>query len=179
MIDAKNTVLLVIDIQGRLASLMFERDQVVRNIQAMIKGAKILEIPIIWTEQMPQKIGQTIPEVANLLSDIQPIEKESFSCWPNKRFQETLAATGRKHILIIGIETHVCIYQTVADLLTHKYDVHVIADAVSSRTQNNKAAGLEKIKRLNAQITCVEMILCEMLQTAEHPKFKDILNLMK
>ena len=173
------TVLIVIDVQGKLAHLMYERDKTIQNMQALIKGAKTLGVPIVWTEQLPEKIGNTIPEIAGLLQELKPIEKVTFSCYPNKRFQETIKDINRRQILVAGIESHVCVYQTVSDLIKENYQVQVVCDAVSSRTRENKEAGLEKMKASGAGLTCVEMILCELLQTAEHAKFKEILALMK
>ena len=179
MFKIEESVLLVIDVQGKLATIMYERDKVLHNLQAMIKAAQILGIPIFWTEQVPEKIGPTIPEIAGLLNNIQPIKKASFSCCLNKQFQEALKKIKRKQLIIVGIEAHVCVYQTVCDLIEAKYDVQVVADAVSSRTQENKELALERIKAVGATLTSVEMIICELLRTTEHKKFKDILSLIK
>ena len=179
MFNRDQAVLLVIDVQGKLASLMHEKEILFKNIQAMIKGAQIFGIPILWTEQVPEKIGNTIPEIAKLLKDQQPIEKESFSCVPNKRFMEALLALNRKQIVVTGIETHVCVYQTAADLISQGYQLQVVCDAVSSRSSENKRIALERLKQLGAQMTCAEMILCELLKTTEDKKFKEILGLMK
>ena len=177
MID--QTVLLVIDVQGKLARLVHEKEILFKNLQAMIKGARILQIPILWTEQVPEKIGNTIPEIAQLLKDQQPIEKVSFSCVPNKQFMKTLTVLNRKQILIAGIEAHVCIYQTVSDLIKEGYQVQVVQDAVSSRSAENKQIAFDAIKQLGAQLTSVEMILCELLKTSEDARFKEILKLIK
>ena len=179
MFNTDQTVLLVIDVQGKLAQLMHEKEILFKNIQAMIKGANILEIPIVWTEQVPEKIGNTVPEIAQLLKDQQPIEKVSFSCFPNRRFKETLTALNRKQIVVVGIETHVCVYQTAADLIAEGYQVQVVCDAVSSRSLENKRIALERLQQLGAHLTCVEMILCELLKTTEDKRFKEILGLMK
>lgn len=179
MFSADQTVLLVIDVQGKLAHLVHEKEILFKNIQAMIKGAQILGIPILWTEQVPEKIGNTIPEIAKLLTDQQPIEKESFSCVPNKRFMEALLALNRKQIVVTGIEGHVCVYQTAADLIGEGYQVEIVCDAVSSRSVENKQIALERLKQLGAGVTCTEMILCELLKTTEDKKFKEILGLMK
>ena len=179
MFSCDQTVLLVIDVQGKLAQLVHEKEILFKNIQAMIKGAQILDIPIVWTEQVPEKIGNTIPEIAKLLKDQQPIEKVGFSCFLNRRFKETLTALKRKQILVTGIETHVCVYQTAADLIAEGYQVQVVCDAVSSRSAENKRIALERLKQLGAQMTCMEMILCELLKTSEDKHFKEILGLMK
>ena len=179
MFTVNQTVLLVIDIQGKLAHSMQDKDRLFKNIQAMIKGAQILQIPILWTEQVPEKIGNTIPEIASLLKDQQPIEKVSFSCVPNKRFMEALSALNRKQIVIVGIETHVCVYQTACDLLDEGYKVQVVSDSVSSRSSENKQTALDSLKHRGVPLTCVEMILCELLKTSEDSRFKEILKLMK
>ena len=179
MFTAEQTVLLVIDVQGKLAHLVHEKEILLKNLQAMIKGARILQIPILWTEQVPAKIGNTIPEIAQLLKDQQPIEKVSFSCVPNKRFMEILTALNRKQILIAGIETHVCIYQTASDLIKEGYQVKVARDAVSSRSLENKQIAFDAMQQRGVQLTSVEMILCELLKTSEDARFREILKLIK
>ena len=129
MFSHEKAVILVIDIQGKLAALMFEKEKVYRNIKAIIKAARILEIPVLWTEQVPGKIGQTVPEIAALLSPLKPIPKSSFSCCGEKKFLDALAALKRRQMIVTGIETHVCVYQTAADLIERKYEVQVVADA--------------------------------------------------
>lgn len=178
MFSSDQTVLLVIDVQGKLAHLMHEKEIVFKNVKAMIKGAQILGIPILWTEQVPEKIGNTIPQIAQLLKDQQPVEKESFSCVSNKRFMEALSALNRKQIVVTGIEGHVCVYQTAADLISEGYQLQIVCDAVSSRSLENKQIALERLKQLGAQMTCTEMILCELLKTTEDKRFKEILKLM-
>ncbi len=179
MFTIDETVLLVIDVQGKLAHLVHEKEILFKNLRATIKGARILNVPILWTEQVPEKIGNTIPEIAELLKDQKSIEKVSFSCVPNKRFMEALTALNRKQILVVGIETHVCVYQTASDLIREGYQVQVVCDAVSSRSLEDKRIALESMKQLGAQLTCVEMILCELLKTSENTRFKEILKLMK
>ena len=179
MFNPDHCVLLVIDIQGKLASVMHEKEQLFKNAAIMIEAAHILGIPILWTEQVPAKVGETVSEIVRFLPNIQPIEKESFSCYPNKRFREALSALNRKQILVTGIETHVCVYQTVADLLDDEYEVQIIGDAVSSRAKENKGIGLTRMQVLGANITSTEMILCELIKTSEHKNFKSILNLIK
>ena len=179
LFSSENSVLLVIDIQGKLASLIFEKEKTYKNVQALIQAAQFLKMPIILTEQVPEKIGDTIPEISSLLKDVPPIEKVTFSCYPNKRFQEALKKSGRKEVIVVGIETHVCVVQTVADLLREEYLVQVVADAVSSRSKDNKEIALERMRNLGATLTSTEMIMCELLKTSEHPKFKDVLNLIK
>ncbi len=179
MFDIEKSVLLVIDVQGQLAELMFEKDQFIHSLVRMIKAADILQIPILWTEQAPQKIGPTIPLIAHALPGHHPIEKTSFSCCINPAFMKNLSRINRQQILITGIETHVCVYQTVSDLIERKFQVQVVQDAVSSRTLENKEIGLERIRARGGELTSSETVICELLRTADHPKFKKILSLIK
>ena len=179
MLTAPNCLLLVVDVQESLANVMFRKDNALKNIAGTIQGAKILGIPILWTEQAPQKIGKTVPSISALLSDLTPIEKITFSCCADAKFMQALGSFERKQILIVGIEAHVCVYQTAMDLVNLGYDVHVVADAVSSRTEENRSAGLGRIKDLGAGVTTTEMALCELLKVAEGEKFKQIIKLIK
>jgi len=179
MLTVENTALLIIDVQGKLAQLMQGKEVLFENLQRMIKGAQILGIPIIWTEQNPRGLGPTIPEVAPLLSNSQPIHKLSFSCCGNEDFMRELRALNRKQILITGIEMHICVYQTAMDLINLGYEVEVVADAVSSRTVENKEIGLEKVRDGGGKLTSTETALFELLKVAEGEKFKEILQIMK
>ena len=179
MLDIKNTSLAVVDVQGKLAQLMYDKESLFRNIRILIEAAKILDIPILWCQQVPKALGPTLPEIAELLSDNESIDKASFSCCSCEQFNSRLEALNRRHVLLCGIETHVCIYQTAFDLLEKGWDVTVIADAVSSRTQANKQIALEKMRTNGVNVSCIEMALFELLKTAEHPKFRDIARLIK
>jgi len=179
MLNPDNTVLVVVDVQEKLARAMYEKETLLASIIKVVEGAKILGLPVIRTEQNPKGLGETVSEVAELLSDMRPVTKLSFSCCGEANFMEQLSALNRKQVLILGIESHVCVYQTVADLLQVGYEVQVIADAVSSRTPENRAIGLERCKELGASITSVETALFELLKKAEGDKFKEMLRVVK
>ena len=179
MFDQTKSILVVIDIQGKLAELIHDRNKTYENICGLIKTARILNIPILWTEQAPEKIGRTIPEIAQLLSDITPIPKTSFSCYREISFMQSLRRLKRRQIVLAGIETHVCVYQTAADLLKKKYAVSVIADCVSSRSVQQTLITLDHIRTLGGDIITMEMLCCAWLKTAENPAFKEVLSLMK
>ncbi len=179
MVETGNCLLVIVDVQGKLARLMYEKERLFKNIQILIKAAKILDIPILWAQQVPEALGQTVAEVAELLGDIEPINKSSFSCCGEPDFDNKLAVLGRKQVILCGIETHVCIYQTAAGLLGRGCEVDVIGDAVSSRTLENKNVGLERIAAGGGNISSTEMVLFELLRTAEHPKFREIARLVK
>jgi len=179
MIDIENSVLVVIDIQGKLASLMYQKEKFFENVVKMIKGAQVLGIPIIWNEQLPDKLGATIPEIKDVLGDLAPMPKSTFSCCGNPAFVQKLMELDRDCVFLTGMETHVCVYQTTFDLIELDYDVFLVADAVSSRTPENKQIGIEAMKDYGAEITSVEMALFEMLEVAEGDMFKRIIEIVK
>jgi nicotinamidase-related amidase len=179
MLNRENAVLVVVDVQGRLATLMHEKERFFENLVRVIKGARVLKIPVLWNEQLPDKLGETIGQLKEILADLSPLVKKTFSCCGNSEFSDRLAALKRKQVLLTGMETHVCVYQTAADLLRQNYEVHLVADAVSSRTLDNKQIGIEATIRSGARITSVEMALFEMLQTAQGDEFKQIIDIVK
>ena len=179
MLKVENAVLVVVDVQGKLATLMHEKETLFKNIVKMIKGAQVLEIPIIWNEQLPDKLGPTIPEIKKLLQNNQPLVKSSFSCCGNDRFMMELEKSKRRQILLAGMETHVCVYQTALELLMGGYHVYLIADAVSSRKLEDKQIAIQAMINAGAKISSVEMALFEMLQKAEGDRFKKIIEIVK
>jgi len=179
MLKMENVALLIVDIQGNLAHSMHGKELLFKNVQKLIKGIQVLGIPILWVEQNPQGLGPTIPEIADILSNIQPISKMSFSSCGNERFVQALKALNRKQVLIAGIEAHVCVYQTAADLVDLGYEVQVVADAVSSRTIENKEIGLQKMRDSGVSLTSVETALFELLKVAEGEQFREILKIVK
>ena len=128
---------------------------------------------------MPDKLGATHPQIAEVLAGETPITKRSFSAYGEEAFFSRLAEYDSKHVVLIGIETHICIYQTAIDLLAAGYKVTVIADAVSSRTESNKQIGLGMLRDAGAQLLSTEALLFSVLRTAAHPKFKEIAKLVK
>ena len=180
MLTLGNTVLIVIDIQGSLAQSMYEKDRLFENAKKIIKGSRVLGAPIIVTEQIPEKLGPTVPEIANLISDIQHISKTSFSCCGSERFMRELGTLNRKQILLAGIEAHVCVYLTAMDMLDiGGYEVQIVADAVSSRTVRNRDIALKKMRDNGASLTSTEMALFELLKTAENEKAREIFKIVK
>ena len=179
MLKINDTVLLIVDIQGNLAQLMHEKELLFKNVQNLIKGIQILGVPILWVEQNPEGLGPTIPEIADLLKNIQPFSKMSFSSCRNESFLQALDALNRKQVLIAGIETHICVYQTSAELVDKGYDVQVVTDAVSSRNITNKEIGLQRMRESGVRLTSVETALFELLKVAEGEPFKEILKIVK
>jgi nicotinamidase-related amidase len=179
MLDIQNCCLIVVDVQGKLAQLMTDRETLFKNIRILIQAAKILGIPVLWCQQVPESLGPTVPEIAELLTGGEPINKPSFSCCGQERFNAELNALGREQILLCGIETHVCIYQTAMDLMEGGLDVTVLADAVSSRTDQNRQIALTRLAAEGAHVSSTEMALFELLKTARHPRFKEVARLVK
>lgn len=179
MISRTAAVLVIIDIQGNLAQAMFDKETLFANTVKLIKGFKALNLPVIATEQIPQKLGPTLPQIADEIDDFHPIAKESFSCWNEKNFKEQLEALSRRHVVLLGIETHVCVYQTALDLINEGYTVHLVADAVSSRTRENRQIGIDAMKIAGGHITSTEMVLFELLRTAADPKAKELFRIVK
>lgn len=179
MLKRSNTGLIVVDVQGKLARMINESELIINNIVTLIKGAQLLEIPIIWVEQYPKGLGPTVEEIQVVLSEELPIEKITFSAYKNDMFKKAIELTGRQTFLLTGIESHVCVYQTGASLLANNYDIEIVEDAVSSRTKRNREIGIKKLNSLGAKSTTVEMSLFELMETAEYTNFKQISKLIK
>jgi nicotinamidase-related amidase len=179
MLNEKDCCLVVVDVQGKLADLMHDKVTLFKNIRILIQSAKILDIPILWCQQVPAALGPTVPEIAELLAGCEPINKSSFSCCLCEEFNNKLEELGRKQVMLCGIETHVCVYQSAVDLIEKDFEVDVIADAVSSRTQANKEIGLDRLAEEGARLSSTELALFEILRTADHPQFKQIAKLVK
>ncbi len=179
MLSVDECVLVVVDVQGKLAQLMQGREELFKNVGILIKAAKVLGMPILWCQQVPEALGETVEQIKELLEGCEPINKSSFSCCGSGQFCEKLRGLGRGQVVLCGIEAHVCIYQTAVDLVRRGYAVNVVCDAVSSRTAENREAGLRRMESEGAKIGSVEMVLFEILRTADHPKFRQIAKLVK
>ena len=174
-----NTALLLVDIQGTLARTVHESNLVFDNWLKLIKAAKLFKLPIIMLEQYPQGLGATIPEVSRLLEDVPPIEKITFNACLNENFLKKVSETGRKQLLVAGIEAHVCVYQSVSGLLEEHYEVHVASDAVSSRKSWNRLVALERMRDQGAIITTTEIALFEMMRIADNEMFRQFITIVK
>ena len=180
MLNVKDTALIVIDVQGKLAQLMHQKERLFANTKRMIKGAQVLDIPLLWTEQAPDKLGPTTPEIAKLLAEsVRPISKSSFSCCGHAPFMDAFKALDRRQVLLTGIEAHVCVYQTALDLLDIGYEVQVVTDAVSARIAENKQIGIDRMQAAGAALTSTEMALFELLRVAAGDQFKAITKIVK
>lgn len=178
MLTAKDSLLVVIDVQGKLAEAMYDRAELFANICRLTKSAKLLSIPVLVTEQLPDKLGSTRKEIAGPLAEAPIIPKSSFSCCGEPKFIEALKLSGKKQIVLCGIEAHICVTQTALDLLAQGFDVYLAADAVSSRSPDNKQLAIERMRQHGAEIITTEMALFEWLSDAAHPAFREIRKLL-
>ncbi|NTV66251.1 MAG: hydrolase [Chlorobaculum sp.] len=179
MMISKDALLLVIDIQEKLAPAVFQSDRVIKNTGKLTRACKLLGVPVICTEQYPKGLGGTVDELKELIGEEPPYEKLSFSCCGNNEFIKRLRSLGRNDILVVGMETHVCVYQTCVELLEFGYNVHLVTDAVSSRSEENRSLGIRCIERAGAALTSTEMAIFELLRVAEGDTFKAISKIVK
>lgn len=179
MFSVNNSILVVVDVQGKLFQVMHEKEFLLKNLLNLIQGVKVLGIPVVLTEQNPQRMGVTVAQIKELLNEANAIPKLTFSCCANEGFMDVLKPLNRRQVLLCGMETHICIYQTALELKVCGYEVEVVSDAVSSRTAENKEVGLEKLKAAGIGVTSVETALFELLRTAQGDSFKEILKIIK
>ena len=180
-LEADRCALIVVDIQEKLLPPIFQKDQLLKNSQLLIRLAGILKIPALLTTQYAKGLGNTTPEIASLLSEVQPIDKHMFSCFGSDAFCSTLKRLpgNRTTVLLCGMESHICVMQTALGGLREGYIVHVASDAVSSRTEWNWKIGLERMRAAGAVISSTEMILYELLRSSGAPAFKELLPYLK
>lgn len=176
LINQNNCVLVAIDFQEKLVN-MLQKDDAAVKMDKLLTASNILGIPTIITEQYPQGLGKTLATFDTSNATI--IEKTSFSAMQEESFKAAIAQTGKKQIIIGGIETHICVHQTVSDLIDAGYEVYVVKDACASRNTYEFKQGIEAMKQNGAKITCLEIVLFELLRSSKHPNFKPIQALIK
>lgn len=178
MLDSENSVLIIIDIQGRLADVVADSADVFANSRRLAETAKLLEIPVVFSEQIPDKLGTTRDELADLKDDAVTISKSSFGCGGEPSFMAALKQTGKKQVVLCGIEAHICVLQTALQLLDDGFSVFMAADAASSRLPENKQRALERARQHGAEIITTEMALFEWTRDAAHPAFREVRKLL-
>jgi len=179
LLDKNDSLLLIIDVQERLVNAL-DKKVVESKTETLVKAAKILEIPIIATQQYPKGLGLIVESVKQHFSSDTPIiDKTSFSAVKEEGFMEVLKSFNKKQIVICGIETHVCVHQTVADLIENGFEVCVVKDACASRNKYEFKQGIECMQKNGAKISCLEIVLFEWLRDAKNPNFREIQGLIK
>lgn len=179
ILNEQDTVLVVVDVQDAFLKAIWKADRVVQNCVRLVQAAKVLDVPVLATVQNSEKLGGCTGAIADTLPQLDAVNKMTFSCAGEPRFLRELETIGRKTVLMCGIETHVCINQTAHDLLQMEYRVHVVRDAVSSRTEPDWVTGIEKMRDSGCVITCTEAAILELTRDASRPEFKQILQIVK
>ncbi|MEM1080180.1 MAG: hydrolase [Pseudomonadota bacterium] len=179
MLSANQCQLVLVDVQGRLARLMHEVDGMVRAQRILIQGCRLLDIPIVWAEQLPQKLGPTIDELQPHLSGLTATEKSHFGCWDAPSTRAAIEANQRQQLIVCGIETHVCVWQTASAFAQQGFEVHVAADACSSRSVSHHALALQRMCAEGIHLSSSEMVLFECMNRADHPQFRAVTALLK
>lgn len=180
-LSSDSCALVVVDIQEKLLPPIFQKDQLVKNSQLLVRLAGILKIPTMVTTQYAKGLGSTVPEIASLLPEIQAFDKQMFSCFGSDQFCSNLKRLpgNRNTLLLCGMESHICVMQTALAALKEGYIVHVASDAVSSRTEWNWKIGLDRMRAAGAVISSTEMMLYELLRSSGAPAFRELLPYLK
>jgi nicotinamidase-related amidase len=181
LLDAAACALIVVDIQEKLLPPIFNKEAMVRNSQLLIRLAKILSIPAMVTTQYSKGLGNTVPEIASLLTEVQTIDKMEFGCFGSDEFRSGLKKLpgNRNTVLLCGMEAHICVTQTALGALNDGYLVHVASDAVGSRSESNWKIGLDRMRAAGAVISSTEMMMYELLRCSGTPQFKELLPYIK
>ncbi|MBM4171658.1 MAG: hydrolase [Ignavibacteria bacterium] len=179
LLNKEKTTLLVIDIQDRILPVIFESERVIRNAVKLISGFKIMNLPVYYTEQYPKGLGPTNPQIKEALNNSEAIQKMSFSCYGAPDLFEDLKKRGIEQVVVCGIESHVCVMQTVLDFIANDFQVHVAADAISSRREFDYQTALRRMESNGAEISLTESVLFELLEVCGTDQFKAVSKLVK
>jgi nicotinamidase-related amidase len=179
-LDRGDALLLLIDVQDKLARAMPPEGmaRLTKNAGVLLKVARRLGLPVVASEQYKKGLGDTIPELRELLASV-PIEKLEFSCGASKPVAREILKTGRKQVIVAGMEAHVCVFQTVRDLLRGGFAVFLPQDAIVSRTEENRQVGLRLCEKAGATLTSTETVLFDLLGVAGTPEFKELAPLIR
>ncbi|MBN2700582.1 MAG: isochorismatase family protein [Methylohalobius sp. ZOD2] len=180
--DAERSILVLTDIQPRLAEAMpeHERQRMIDHSNMLLEAAGTLDVPVLITEQYPEGLGHTTPEISkHLPAGVTPLPKTGFACNCAEGFDRMLDASGRTQVILTGQETHVCVLQTAFALLSRGLEVFVVEDAVCSRNPEHKIYALERMRQAGGVVLCAESVLFEWLRDARHPHFKSLARLIR
>ena len=179
LLDRNNSALVIVDIQEKLSTIMKDRDVLLENVSKLIKGCRILNVPVFYTEQYPKGLGRTEKVLVDLLADLKPVEKIRFSVCNEIALMRPIKEKSVQQIILAGIETHVCILQSALDFLHQGYQVHIPADAAFSRKEADRQTALNRLAREGVIITSTEAALFELMAVAGSEEFKQISKLVK
>jgi nicotinamidase-related amidase len=179
LLEKANTGLIIIDVQEKLMQVMGRKQSIIENIKKLLLLSKLFKLPVILTEQYPKWLGSTVPEIIESLPVYKPISKLYFNCCDEEAFNEQLNSVDLKTIILTGVESHICIFQTCTSLLEKGYQIHLPQDAIGSRTNENWHVGIELSKKAGAFITSTETVIYQILKKAGTKEFKQMLKVMK
>lgn len=178
-ITPENCITIAVDYQTRLVPSMAHERELIHNSRILLQGLRVLDVPVLVSQQYTKGLGETVPEIRELVADCPVFDKITFSCWQNDAIREAVIASGRKTVIICGIESHVCALQTVIDLCADGYRVVFVEDCVDSRKDSDKATALRRAEKEGAILTSYEALLFELTQIAGNERFKKISALVK
>ncbi len=176
LLKREDVAVVIVDIQERLLPVIANKDTLLSNVIKLVRFAKLLGVPIIASEQI--KLGPTVSEIRNELPNLETVTKAEFDALKNAQFAECLDVLNKKSLIVVGIETHICVTQTVLHALP-RYTVHVLGDAVGSRSMENWQVGIERMRQAGAVISSTEMAMYEVLEKAGTDEFRAVLELVK
>jgi len=179
LLEPDRSGLFIIDLQSKLLKAMFNKDELIENCQKLIKGCILLELPVFLTEQNPEGLGKTSKVIKNAIGEAEPIEKSTFSCSGIDGFINKVRSHKLDQIILCGIESHVCVWQSAMDFLSSDFQVVVAKDCTSSRRQTDYQNALQRMAQEGIAVDSTEMILFEMIKSHDTDVFKKILELIK
>lgn len=170
---------LIIDLQARLLPAISESALILQNTRTLIRGLKILDVPLLITQQYTKGLGMSDPSIFLHAGTEVYLDKRTFSCWGDEKIRRAICDSGRRQIILAGTETHICVQQTALDLLSNGYEVILLEDCVSSRKMSDKNTAVSRMRHAGAEVTSCEALLFELMETSLHPRFKEISNLIR
>jgi nicotinamidase-related amidase len=179
LLGREQTALAIVDFQEKLVPIMAQSQRTVNNAVALIRLSRLFQLPVILTEQFPRWLGSTIPEIKESLPAYDPIPKMEFNCCEVEGFNKRIETENVRNIVLIGIESHICVFQTCFSLLAQRYIVHVPRDAVDSRQEENRRVGLDLMKETGAIITSTEAVIYQILKKAGTSEFKEMMKIIR
>lgn len=179
IVDESDCALLIVDVQSKLLDKINNKNEIIANINKAKSAFNILNLPILISEQYPKGLGKTEKSILNDVNNYSKIEKTSFSCFRSEDFCKKLKVSNKSQIIICGIETHICIFQTAYDLSNGNYNIFVLSDCVSSINYNNHIEGLNRLRQANIKIINTEMLIFDILKDSKHKNFKELSSLIK
>lgn len=179
VISRTDAIVVLIDMQERLACAMARRDAVVGASALLARVALALDVPLLVTRQYPRGLGETAPEIVEAAGDHESVDKVAFDCLRESAFRQRLEASGRRQVVLTGMEAHICVTQTALSLVAEGYEVHVAADAVCSRRDADRDVALERLRHAGVVVTTAESVIYEALGEAGTPEFRTVLELVK